>query len=317
MTLPTTGALSLNTIHNELGDGRSLQGYAGKTYYKDDGSTVTIPQAPRIGDFHGLRKTAPIFKHTISWANLVEVSLIHWLIQNTGYNGELKVEVTLENTTVLSENRGVPALSIRPATLGPVTDVKLILKNGSAIIGMGGTGGDGGTTGAAANGTPGGTALRIRDCAVELRESGSTSYIWGGGGGGGGGGGVYYPPANALVGGGGGGGGASYQAFPRASGGQGGKHDGGSRDGEDGKEGYSAASGTGGRGGVQGSLYGGNGGSGGGFGAGGSGGSLGGGGGAVMIQHPRGSGGRGGYAIDGQSFLVAVDPGIHTMGAWV
>lgn len=60
MTLPSTGAISLNDINNEFGRGTNLNSYRGTTWYTDAGSSGTFPSGAIDMDvFHGKRATSP------------------------------------------------------------------------------------------------------------------------------------------------------------------------------------------------------------------------------------------------------------------
>lgn len=60
MTLPSSGALSLNQINNEFGLGRNLNAYRGVTWYTDGGSSGTFTSSNLGFDqFYNKRPDAP------------------------------------------------------------------------------------------------------------------------------------------------------------------------------------------------------------------------------------------------------------------
>jgi hypothetical protein len=60
MTLPSSGALSLNQINNEFGLGRNLNAYRGVTWYTDGGSSGTFTSSSLgFNQFYGKRPDAP------------------------------------------------------------------------------------------------------------------------------------------------------------------------------------------------------------------------------------------------------------------
>ena len=60
MTLPSSGAISLNQINNEFGRGRNLNAYRGTTWYTDDGSSGTFTSTNLgMNQFYAKRVDAP------------------------------------------------------------------------------------------------------------------------------------------------------------------------------------------------------------------------------------------------------------------
>jgi hypothetical protein len=60
MTLPSSGALSLNQINNEFGLGRNLNAYRGVTWYTDAGASGTFTSSNLgFNQFYDKRPTAP------------------------------------------------------------------------------------------------------------------------------------------------------------------------------------------------------------------------------------------------------------------
>jgi hypothetical protein len=60
MTLPLSGALSLNQINNEFGRGRNLNAYRGVTWYTDGGSSGSFTSSNLgFNQFYGKRPDAP------------------------------------------------------------------------------------------------------------------------------------------------------------------------------------------------------------------------------------------------------------------
>lgn len=67
MTLPTSGAISINDINNEFGLGRDLANYKGATWYKDDASTGTFSSTNLdLDQFHGKRHDNPVIPGSVT-----------------------------------------------------------------------------------------------------------------------------------------------------------------------------------------------------------------------------------------------------------
>ena len=310
MTLPVSGAISLNQVNVELG----LSGTT--TISMNQASVRTLFGVPSgtISMSNGYGK-ANQFSFTISSpqtnANLRSLAIA------AGWGGASKVVATINSgVTISSSSTGSYALTINGAFPAGVS-----LTNSGVITGRGGNGGQGGgispwpsfTVLGGSAGAGGGPAL-IASVAVSITNNNS---INGGGGGGGGGRGFFTPygKGQATMSGGGGGGGAGVSSGGPAGAGP---AEFGTGVGAPGGAGTITAGAGGGAGGIFGGYtgQGGNGGTGGGYGAGGSAGTAG--------SQPNGiwngqvagpySGGAGGAAIAGNANITWVAFGTRNGG---
>ena len=210
MTLPVSGAISLNQVNVELG----LSGTT--TISMNQASVRTLFGVPSgaISMSNGYGK-ANQFAFTIS-SNQTNANL-RTLAVAAGWNQASALVATISGGIYISSNNtGTPALTVNGSFPGGVT-----LTNNGFIIGMGGNGGSGANNGGftLGNGMPGsagGLALSV-SVAISINNAGTI----GGGGGGGGGGGAAMPccvPCGAIRFGGGGGGGRSSNAANSAGG---------------------------------------------------------------------------------------------------
>lgn len=231
MTLPVSGAISLNQVNVELG-------LAGTTLISMNQASVrTLAGVPSGAiSMQNLQGKANQFNLTIS-TNTLNANL-RSLAVAAGWNQSSKVVATINaGIWVYSNSTGTPALTVNGSFPGGVE----LINNGN-IIGMGGNGNNG-TSDSDTAGFAGGTALSVSS-AVSITNN---SNIGGGGGGGNGGGGSS-DQYGTYVGGGGGGG---RTGLANSAGGSGGAAGG---------AGTSSAPGTGGAGNPGRSNSGGNGG---------------------------------------------------------
>ena len=225
MTLPVSGAISLNAVNVELG-------LSGTT-------TISLNQSS-LRTLFGVGSGAISMSNGHGKANQFAFSItsnqsnanLRTLAVNAGWNGSTKAVATINGGVVISASTtGNTGLTIDGSW---PNGIELI--NSGTILGMGGNGGTGGgTSSAGAAGAVGGKALHVA-VAVSINNGGT---IAGGGGGGGGGrtgstnssggyrGSAYAVGASGGSGtvsaaGGGGGGGFAYNAYGSGSGGAGG-----------------------------------------------------------------------------------------------
>lgn len=227
---------------------------------------------------------ASAFAFTIS-SNQTNANLAT-LATAAGWNGTSALTATIGSGVYISSNStGTPALTVNGSFPGGVT-----LVNNGYIYGMGGAGGNAGTSNGSGPGSAGGLALSVSS-AITIDN---TSGVIGGGGGGGGAGGFGGSPY-------GGGGGGGISSFSTNSSGGSGNATGGA--------GTYTAAGAGAGGGFQQvcicgtklNYQGGTGGTGGSRGSSGSGGSNGNGNGTIRTG---GGGGSGGGAVSGNSNIT-------------
>ena len=211
MTLPSSGQISLSMINSEFGIGTNLSAYRGTVWYTDSGTSGTFPSTNiSMNLFYGKRKNFPQFTFTSdSGATILYNQDVRTMAFNAGWNGSTKV-VFNNYSKIGSQSTTSPALTITGSFPGG-----LVVNNYGMISGMGGSGGNGWSSGTPTsptpfNGTPGsagGTAIYCRT-SCQLNNYG---VIYGGGGGGGGGAGFFIPDDEVVgplgAGGGGGGGG--------------------------------------------------------------------------------------------------------------
>lgn len=215
MTLPASGPISFNAINVELGVAGTTQASLGQTSYRN---LAGVPSGQiSMSNFYG---KANQFAFTIS-SNQTNANL-RTLAVNAGWNQSSKVVATIASGVYVSANStGTPALTVNGSFPGGVE-----LVNNGFIVGMGGAGGSGPTSGpglqvgAGTAGAGGGLALSVSS-AISVTNNGTVA---GGGGGGGGGrssaytGGEYSAQINY----GGGGGGGGRTGAVNSSGGAGG-----------------------------------------------------------------------------------------------
>jgi hypothetical protein len=243
----------------------------------------------------------PPFEFTINGTGLASSTNVRTAAVAAGWDGKAPVVCTLTGTfNYPGGNSPDAALVVAGAFPGSLTVI-----NKAVVTGKSGAGGRGGdqynSPNAAGVGQPGGTALLVSTpCSFD--NQGSLR----GGGGGGGGGGAYTAttgsPPNTYGGGGGGAGrGAGPYTLNKMPGGPGGA---GTFAGANGGDGSATSNGGGGIGGSSGT--GGNGGNGGTWGQPGTSG--------VSKSYPGAAGGRGGYAVDGNSYVTWINTGTLTGG---
>lgn len=304
MTLPSSGALSMQAINAEFGRGNNLNSYRGTVWYTDAGSSGTFSSgAISFSEFYSKRLTSPTFSFTIS-TNQTNANL-RTLAVNAGWNQSSKVVATINSGVYISANStGTPALTVNGSFPGGVE-----LVNNGFIVGMGGAGGVGGGVNssgggiAGSAGSSGGLALSV-SAGISINNASGT--IAGGGGGGGGGSSAKFTDGKGtlIVGmaGGGGGGGRSSAAANSAGGSRGTSY--GTNSAGNGGAGTVSSAGGGGNGYSLYSVPSGAGGGGGGWGSSGVSGSQGG----TPVAGPYGGGGGGG-AVSGNGNITWVATG--------
>ena len=177
MTLPASGAISLNQVNVELG-------LSGTTSINMNQASVRalfgVPSGA-ISMSNGYGKSNE-FPFTIS-SNQTNANL-RTLAVNAGWNQSTKVAATINSGIyVYSTAVGTPGLTINGAFPNGV-----VLTNNGLIVGMGGNGGRNGQLPfSSASGTIGGLALSVSSAVTINNGSGTV-----GGGGGGGGGSQYW-----------------------------------------------------------------------------------------------------------------------------
>ncbi len=295
MTLPASGAISFNAINVELGVAGTTQASLGQTSYRNLAGVASGQIS--MSNFYG---KANQFAFTIS-SNQTNANL-RTLAVNAGWNQSSKVVATINSGVYISANStGTPALTVNGSFPGGVE-----LVNNGFIVGMGGAGGSGPTSGpglqvgAGTAGAGGGLALSVSS-AISVTNNGTVAG--GGGGGGGGRSSAYTGEYSVQTNYGGGGGGGGRTGAVNSSGGAGGVASvsyGSARSGAAGGVGTLSSAGSGGNGGyglVEGGFRGG-GGTGGTWGAAGSTGN------SLRFSDPSAgpySGGSAGGAVSGNS----------------
>ena len=206
MTLPSSGAISLNAVNVELGLTATAQ------ISLNDSSVRTLFGAASgaISLSSGYGKANKFtFNKTIA-ANTTNYNLYNDMVA-AGWNGTVAVNATVtinSSVYVYSTSTGTYGFNVSSIPSGSVISIT----NNGFIYGRGGAGGNS-TTGTGSVGGNGGPAF-FTNYALSLRNNGT---IYGGGGGGGSGGmGVEISLSNRAYGAGGGGGGA-----PNGAGGSG------------------------------------------------------------------------------------------------
>ena len=298
MTLPASGAISLNNVNVELG----LSGTT--TISMNQASVRTLFGVPSgaIAMSDGYGKSNQ-FAFTIS-SNQTNANL-RTLALNAGWPGTAKVVATINSGIYISSNStGTPALTVNGSFPGGVE-----LINNGTIVGMGGAGGAGtpggfGSGGGA--GSSGGTALSV-SVALTLNNLNTLA-----GGGGGGGGGAFTQAvvgkSQTNIGGSGGGGGRSSNAA-NSSGGTA-TPSGSYAIGNNGSAGTVSAGGSGGAGRSTGGYIGTSGGNGGNWGATGASGANG----SPVTYGGNGAGGGGGNCVTGNSNITYINTGTRLGG---
>lgn len=197
--LPTSGPISLNDIHVELG------GTSGTTVSFNDADVRGLNGNKANGALQRMdqfRGRANEFLFSVS-GNMANVNT-NTLATNAGWNGSARLVMTVPSGSwIYSGSTGSPALTVN------TNETKVI--NYGKIIGKGGNGGRGGYGGGGA----GGPAIQINNTNCTIQNQGG-AYIAGGGGGGGGG------QRNGNGGGGGGGGAGGGNGGPAKGNGGGG-----------------------------------------------------------------------------------------------
>ena len=178
MAIPSTGAISLQTIENEFGGTGSIslsEYYRGGSYTTTNNTGVPTSSTISMSSFRGTVKQISI---TVS-TDQKELNLSTLATAN-GWTGVEPVVLTINSGIYIwSDNTSIGALTI-PSTFAN----KLTILNYGYIIGRGGNGGSAvyGTTPTA--GGAGGPAIKNSASGVTLTNY-SGAFIGGGGGGGG------------------------------------------------------------------------------------------------------------------------------------
>jgi hypothetical protein len=297
MTLPVSGAISINNINVELGVSGTTNASLGQSSFRALAGVSS--GAISMSNFYG---KANEFEFTIA-SNQTNANL-RTLAINAGWNQSAKVIATINGGIYISSNGvGTPALTVNGSFPNGAE-----LRNNGFILGRGGNGGSGGSGSnynAGNPGSAGGLALSV-SVSLALNNAGT---IGGGGGGAGGGGSLYTGDGSDGWAGGGGGGGQSNIAANSAGGAAGAVNNSqSSRYPQAGVAGTVSGAGGGGVGGVapNAGFYAGNGGAGGGWG------SAGAAGGSSSNNYPvnaGGSGGAGGAAISGNGNITYLATG--------
>lgn len=206
MTLPASGAISLNDIQTEFGGTNPIS----ISEYYGAASGVPASGAISLSDFYG-KSSAFYWNYTIP-NGTVNFNLRSAAVA-AGWNGSIRL---IANLTIAT---GSVVGASSPSYYGFDTDagfpagtaITLTIQSGAYLFGASGAGGAGGPSGGSvANGSPGGYGMH----AMVVRYP-MTIYNYGsilGGGGGGGGGGNGWHPSYGYVTGGQGGGGQGYYA---------------------------------------------------------------------------------------------------------
>lgn len=295
MTLPASGAISLNQVNVEL----NLSGTA----------QISLNDSV-VRNLFGVGSGAISMSDGYGKANQFAFSIaghqtnadLRTLAINAGWNSVSKVIATINSGIYISSNgTGTPAL-----TVGGSFPNGVELTNNGYIVGRGGNGGSAVYANNGGGGAGGGLALSV-STPISIRNN----QTIGGGGGGGGAGGAGRGPASDAWGGGGGGGGGRSSLAANSSGGSGIGGYGGSAAGGSGT--YTGAGG-GGSGGVYYTSYGdgrgGAGGTGGNWGANGNNGSNG----SGYVSRAGGGGGGAGGAITGNGNISWLATGTRLGG---
>lgn len=100
MTLPTSGALSLNQINTEFGRGRNLGAYRGTTWYTDAGSSGTFTNTNLGFDqFYGKRVDAPYQYGSLYATTQTSGGNLYVFLYVTGGQPGAYIEIYLTSTT--------------------------------------------------------------------------------------------------------------------------------------------------------------------------------------------------------------------------
>jgi hypothetical protein len=207
MTLPVSGAISFNAINVELGVAGTTQANINQATYR---TLAGVPSGQiSLSDFYGKSNRATA-SFTFS-SNTANASLN--LSALSGYvAGTTDITVTINGGVYLyATSTGNPGLNLTGGTAG---DTLTIVNNGF-IMGMGGSGTDGGAGVTSPVGGNGGTALSIPINAT-INNTNASAYIGGGGGAGGGSYAVAYSVTLSYGGAGGAGGGRAGNSYNSA-----------------------------------------------------------------------------------------------------
>jgi hypothetical protein len=232
MTLPASGAISINAINAEFGRAGTAQTSMSQLYRGGGittGHNTNVPTSGAISfsQFYGAK-----WEFEFSIASNQTNANLRTLAIAAGWDELAPLVATINSGIYVSSNStGTPAMLVSGSFPNGVE-----LVNNGFIVGMGGAGGRGGNQGGTSGGTAGATgglAFSVAS-AISVRNNGT---IAGGGGGGGGGSGstssstnCYYDPGSKSTicntttlyyGGNGGGGGRSSAAANSAGGGAG------------------------------------------------------------------------------------------------
>ena len=179
MPLPSSGAITLNQIHTEVG------GSSNSTASLSDPDIRQLIGAQQgdtisMGEFLG--QAAPI---SVSIANDISNSVnkmnVASYLSSQGWNGVGAATLTIpSNVWVWSDSTGTAGMTISGSFPNGLT-----INNNGKIIGKGGDAGDNSnTTGGSANGSNGGNAINITSSSSITINNNSGAFIAGGGGGG-------------------------------------------------------------------------------------------------------------------------------------
>ena len=179
MPLPSSGPITLNQIHTEVG------GSSNSTASLSDPDIRQLIGAQQgdtisMGEFLG--QAAPI---SVSIANDISNSVnkmnVASYLSSQGWNGVGAATLTIpSNVWVWSDSTGTAGMTISGSFPNGLT-----INNNGKIIGKGGDAGDNSnTTGGSANGSNGGNAINITSSSNITINNNSGAFIAGGGGGG-------------------------------------------------------------------------------------------------------------------------------------
>jgi len=205
MTLPASGAISLNDVNVELYRSATTVVYLNETVVRALFEKTTPASQIAMSDGYGKYSRVPV-NLTIS-ANTADYNAFVAAGSPTDPHPH-DVTVTI-NTGVIVYATTTATAAFRAGGAWPAGSTFTIINNGY-VIGAGGAGGAGGAYGAGSAGGAGGNAIDLSGSSLSaITVNNTNGYIYGGGGGGGGGGGAgWWTGLSEWIGGGGGGGGA-------------------------------------------------------------------------------------------------------------
>ena len=205
MTLPVSGAISLNDVNVELYRSSTTIVYLNETVVRTLLEKTTPASVISMSDGYGKFSRVPLAL-TIS-ANIADYNAF---VAAGSPGGSTPYDVTLTiNTGVICYATTTGTAALRVGGSWPAGSTFVIVNNGY-IIGAGGAGGAGGAYSNGAAGGAGGNAIDFAGSGLtSVTVNNTAGYIYGGGGGGGGGGSNgWWTGYSEWLGGGGGGGGA-------------------------------------------------------------------------------------------------------------